>query len=694
MGVEDFCYSATAWDGELTRVIISDSRVFTYENLEELEHVIEGEFDSAGRFVGRVKAFGTWIDGDVILPAPVAIPTRADSVVGPFHVRIGTFEQVLSKSTLSEAVHSQLSTQVERFGGFMVFRDGLRVMPYGRVDNDFFEIEQRRSIHAGRMFWSNRRMFGRVALSRGGNPNLRDKAGREGLIDNRSAKVFRDLVTNMLVQAARLYFGSDSVIRSEILPVIEEANKKQKAEEAQQKIRSRKRREFRRNLESALPKILEIERQVIEITDIAKADLLPADEGELLKLRGRVSELKAERGALALGPSPKNVGSLEPQLVTYRRANAASAEMLVQASDSISVALNKVRPKTLGEHASAELSRNAAYLHGRLRKWNAAAREILSSEMARLSEMTEQRNKKYHGVAMPMITAMDDGHMALPELLTRLEQERDREDSENAAIYESYISTLRNLQDSVDIEAVLSTSLDEVDDVKSELARLNGLAQLGITVEIIGHEMDGLEQTITRGLDAFPPTFKSTPSYRLVVASHKSLVEKLRFLSPLKLSGDKVKTWITGTEILEYVEGFVGDSLERRSISFDVTDEFRRFSVYEQASRIYPVFINLINNAAYWVDRSDKVPKKILLDISQARVVVADSGPGVSPEDIKSLFTLFFTRKIRSGRGVGLYLCRANLAAGGHTISYIEDSKQKRLSGANFLIDFKGAKYV
>ena len=63
-------------------------------------------------------------------------------------------------------------------------------------------------------------------------------------------------------------------------------------------------------------------------------------------------------------------------------------------------------------------------------------------------------------------------------------------------------------------------------------------------------------------------------------------------------------------------------------------------------------------------------------------------------KDIKHLFSLFFTRKVRGGRGVGLYLCRANLAAGGHTINYATDNGLKKLPGANFVIDFKGAKYV
>ena len=63
----------------------------------------------------------------------------------------------------------------------------------------------------------------------------------------------------------------------------------------------------------------------------------------------------------------------------------------------------------------------------------------------------------------------------------------------------------------------------------------------------------------------------------------------------------------------------------------------------------------------------------------------------MSPEDIDSLFSLFFTKKVRGGRGVGLYLAKSNLAAGGHRIAYRLPSDDLPLGGANFEIDFVGA---
>ena len=68
-------------------------------------------------------------------------------------------------------------------------------------------------------------------------------------------------------------------------------------------------------------------------------------------------------------------------------------------------------------------------------------------------------------------------------------------------------------------------------------------------------------------------------------------------------------------------------------------------------------------------------------------VVLSDNGPGVHPDDVDSLFELFFTRR-SGGRGIGLYLARANLGASGHRVEYRTGGPG--LSGANFIIDFKG----
>ncbi len=159
--IHNFKYSVTAWEGALSRPIISDDKTFDLRNLEDLEHVVSGEVDESGIFKGKIKAFSKWLDGEVTIIPKTGVPTHKNSKVGSFHLEIGTFEDgksyEASYSTLSKEVWNAVKERARLYAGFMVYRNGLRVMPYGREDNDFFEIEKRRSFHAGREFGSNRK---------------------------------------------------------------------------------------------------------------------------------------------------------------------------------------------------------------------------------------------------------------------------------------------------------------------------------------------------------------------------------------------------------------------------------------------------------------------------------------------------------------------------------------------------------
>ena len=691
---KNFSYSVTAWEGSLSRPIISDDREFDINNLEELEHVVEGRVDVSGIFKGRIKAFGKWQKGEISINPKTGVPTRSDSRVGPFHLRLGTYERAKDSTSLSPEVLGQLHEQAERYAGFMVYRNGLRVMPYGREDNDFFEIEKRRTLHAGREFWANRRTFGRVAITRELNPNLKDKAGREGIIDNKASKVFRDLVTNILMTTARRYFGTDADMRKQILPGVKKDRAREKAKEAQEKIRKRKRREFRKNLQGFSVILTDLLSNLEAYADKARTEELPNTETELLELRDHLIELNNGSRELSLGPPPVNLGSLEETYGEYRRKSAQVKELLIQLNDTVVRKLEILKPKSPRDIAFSELNRNAAFLHNRLRKWSHETKKILSSEMRRITDLVDDRNKLYHTEMLPFLDDLEQNRIPLTKALDEMDRERERQDRENADLFDPYISTLKSLQDSIDIETLVSFTMKESTEMRQELERLNALAQLGITVEIIGHEIEGLEMTITRGLREMSEEVKSSSAFSAIRTAHETLTDRLRFLSPLKLSDEKIKTWISGDNIVDYVLDFFAQKLEHKGISFEATPAFRSFSIFEQFSRIYPVFINLINNASYWVSLSQDSTKKILLDVVDNKVVIADDGPGVEEEDLKHLFSLFFTRKVRGGRGVGLYLCRANLAAGGHTIRYVTDDNLKKLPGANFVIDFKGAKYV
>lgn len=691
-GADAFDYSVIAWESALRRPVISTQHEFDYRNLEELEHVVDGRVDEHGVFTGRIKAFGRWLEGEIRIDPKGEVPSRVNSRVGPFQIRLGTFQQVPGSSSHPPEIHRRLLEQSQRYGGVMVYRNGLRVMPYGREDNDFFEIDSRRNKHAGRYFWANRRTFGRIAITREGNPNLKDKAGREGFIDNKAAKIFRDRVENILIKTAYNYFGTDSELQKQFLPEIQETRAREKAEEERNKQRAAKRKRFRTNLRQLGPKLNALLQDLESLaSDMSACDL--SMEMEVMTLRGRLLGLKDRSKGFALGEAPRTLGTLEKEYGEYRFNQRQVGEKLTALEHSLNVALETVKPRSPREIAYSDLNTHAAFLQTRLRKWYREARELLDAEQRRIAALYEERSKRYHSQTLPLLNDVEHERIPLAKALERLAAERDKTDFENAETFEPYIAALRSLQENIDLETLATYGMDVVDEMREELDRLHSLAQLGITVEIIGHEIEGLELTISEGLDELPDVAKATSTFAAIKTAHEALADRLRFLSPLKLSGPKFKATLSGADILRYVKRFFGASLTGDKVSLDATDRFLRFSVYEQPSRIFPVFINLINNAAYWVRQEHGEEHRILLDVVDGRVIIGDDGPGVDEPDLKHLFTLFFTRKVRGGRGVGLHLCRANLAAGGHTIQYATEDRFKILPGANFVIDFKGANY-
>ena len=339
------------------------------------------------------------------------------------------------------------------------------------------------------------------------------------------------------------------------------------------------------------------------------------------------------------------------------------------------------------------MARNAAQINRRIQGWKKSIDALQKAEFARIRELVGERNKIFHAEAAPLLHRFETDELAYAEVSKLMDLLKQRLDEENSGMFEPYIGALESLKESIDLEHLATFGMEELSNLRAELERLNSLAQLGIAVEIVGHELQSYDDIIGSGLRRLPENVRVSKAATDIEFGYEGLTDQLRFLSPLRLAGQKIQRWITGDEISDYISEFFKLTLAKNRISFVSMDAFRKLRVFDQQSRLYPVFINLVNNSIYWLSVSDSEDRRIILDVVGSEVVVSDNGPGVDPEDLNSLFTLFFTRKLRGGRGVGLYLSRANLAAGGHKIRYEPATADMPLSGANFVIAFRGAEF-
>ena len=167
--------------------LIGDNEFFTRYDYENADHQISGTFDRFGQFKGGISVYGETVSDHVINWAGgKGRPTAC----GPFHIRFAAVEGAARHSTLPPAEHGRMLQKTRKIGGLYIYRDGVRIQPYGNTDYDWLEIELRRTKSASYYYFSYRQMFGVVEVDSVHNGRLREKAGREGFREN---KAYRDL---------------------------------------------------------------------------------------------------------------------------------------------------------------------------------------------------------------------------------------------------------------------------------------------------------------------------------------------------------------------------------------------------------------------------------------------------------------------------------------------------------------------
>lgn len=686
----DFEYGVFVSSKGQTSKIIGSAADFNRSLTDRMEHIVDGRIDEKGVFRGQIKSFGKWrkigSEYEIRPPKEFVVPSGTGTSLGPVDVYFATFEQDQKNSTHTPMEFEYLKQNASPHAGLMIYRNGLRVLPYGREDNDFFEIEKRRSINAGREYWNARRIFGRIAISREYNPNLKDKAGREGFIVNKAAKTLKALIINILRSSAYDYFGSNADDRNAELEENQRNFAELKAKESQTKLRQKQRTQFRKNLKArvtSIPSVSERLRADIAETRIAVPDDIPAAQERLEAAQASVAELR-----LPGAPSP--LGTLEEEYRSYRRAMAELNQMVADFSTRIAEAVELIHPPSPEDILLKQIQRNEGQINSRVSRWSKEIKVLQDAERVRIGDLAAERSKLLREETMPLIEQTARGRLSLTAASREVGEAKNRIDGENELLFQNYILALENLRESIDIQAIAILSGDENSELRNTVDRLNGLAQLGITVEFLDHELHSHDAVIDEGIQRLRKKLGKDKDLEQLATGYAGLKQILDFLGPLRIAGRPQPRDIGGDYIHKYVSEFFGRALAASGVEFVATPSFRRFSVFDQPSRLLPVFVNLVNNSLYWLINSRVEDPKIVFDVRNGEVVVADNGPGVDEVDLKRLFSLFFTRKIEGGRGVGLYLSKANLAAGGHTIRYVQEDDRKILSGANFAMRFRG----
>ena len=118
--------------------------------------------------------------------------------------------------------------------------------------------------------------------------------------------------------------------------------------------------------------------------------------------------------------------------------------------------------------------------------------------------------------------------------------------------------------------------------------------------------------------------------------------------------------------ILSRVLKLLSYRIEKDNISISKHIAIGTPGIMMNVNNMQQVFLNLLNNAldALKESKQKKIDINILCEGKYVKVIIADSGCGIAPENIDNIFDPFFTTKpVGKGTGMGLSLCQSIIKA-------------------------------
>jgi signal transduction histidine kinase len=136
-------------------------------------------------------------------------------------------------------------------------------------------------------------------------------------------------------------------------------------------------------------------------------------------------------------------------------------------------------------------------------------------------------------------------------------------------------------------------------------------------------------------------------------------------------------------ELIDTAVRFVEPYLQNLHVEAQVRVDPEDIQLSVDRWQILHALINLMHNAA---DAMDGCAKRLLLvsggrDVNAYKITVSDTGRGIPPEEVQSVFHPFFTTKGDRGTGLGLYIARRVVDEHGGTLS-VQTSER----GTTFII--------
>ena len=245
--------------------------------------------------------------------------------------------------------------------------------------------------------------------------------------------------------------------------------------------------------------------------------------------------------------------------------------------------------------------------------------------------------------------------------------ERLRIFSNNASLAIENSNLYQNIQEKV---TELDQAYQELQENKDRLVRTEKLAAVGEMSATVAHAIRNPLTAIggfARRLLKKDPADNTTNRYlRIIIGEidrlETLLTEILDFVRPRELN----MRGVCINDILEHTLEVLSDELQRRDIVAVKEYAAELPLVNVDADQFKEVFLNMFRNAIDAMPEGGSLTINTLAEDQWVKITLADTGVGISDNDVEKIFHPFFTRKAK-GSGLGLAICNQIISFhGGH----------------------------
>ena len=683
--------------------LIEHRAFFSLDDLTDFDQFIEGEIDEFGQFNGTVRIYrNDPVKFVCNWPGAKGRETRC----GPFSLKFGYLMGLSRESILEHDKHKELSDKCERYGGLYIYRDGIRILPYGNSDFDFLDVERKRSKAAKDAFFSYRRMAGYIALTHQKNITLNEKAGREGFRQNQAYRDFRAILMNLLDRLAREYFRKGGDQSDPFWKIKDQADTEFKAAQKQKKMVDDKRRELGESLDAFFDKYEE-DGFKIRAAQIAErfakliSSLDPKAEPQeyaaaLNKCRSNFyDEIRIlEDFAQVTKPAGLSIsGVLAKDWNSYRqRSEQLRNDIIVPLRQEISQLLEdagrQIESVYRTEQAIAALEnrsntivkqvlavRNEIYQA--TEAFKRTLRDTVKSEFAEFKAQLFESMESFSRAAVEKpseIEALYSDFEAKMEIIN-LEQA-----AQFAAIRDQMLSLIEDLNSGYTADTRAYIWEQRAERLEEQVKFYEDYAQMGMGLGILQHEFEHVGDNLRSGIRAIRPWAVKTKGldtiYENLRTSFANLDGYLNVLNPIGRRMNQAQVDLNGEKIYLYLFRIFHNRIKENGIDLVSTAKFRSHVVTAKSSTVLTAFANIVDNAIYWLIEGGSGQRTITLDADSEGFLISNNGPGIPARDADLIFN-FGESKKKGGTGLGLSISRAGLCKEGFNLTLEEFGENK-----------------